>query len=162
MKHKALFPLTVLSLLLLLAAPWGTSSAQDGSKGPESNGTSSFKVVVHTSNPLSQETKATLSKLFLKKVREWGASKDKVTPYDLDEKSPARQSFSEVVHGKSISAIKSYWQRMIFSGRDVPPEELANEEAMLKKIAGDKTAIGYVSTKTPLIDGVKELKISDQ
>lgn len=122
---------------------------------------SAFKVVVNTANPASAESKSTLSKIFLKKVREWD-NKEKVNPYDLDEKSEARKAFSDAVHGKSVSAIKSYWQRMIFSGRDVPPDEVASEADVLKKVAADKGAIGYVAAKTPLPDGVKELKVKDE
>lgn len=140
-----------------LLAP--SAFAQEGSGAAGSGAT--FKIVVNSANSVASENKATLSKLFLKKVREWGSSKEKVTPFDLDEKAAARQAFSEAIHGKSISAIKSYWQRMIFSGRDVPPDELASEEAMLQKIAADKSAIGYVSSKTALPEGVKELTVSD-
>ena len=122
---------------------------------------SAFKVVVNNANPASAESKSTLSKIFLKKVREWD-NKEKVNPYDLDEKSEARKAFSDAVHGKSVSAIKSYWQRMIFSGRDVPPDEVASEADVLKKVAADKGAIGYVAAKTPLPDGVKELKVKDE
>lgn len=138
---------------LLLPVPLDNpTQAQEGA---------AFKVVVNVSNPASAESKSTLSKIFLKKVREWD-SKDKVNPYDLDEKSEARKAFSDAVHGKSVSAIKSYWQRMIFSGRDVPPDEIASEADLLKKVAADKGAIGYVAAKTPLPDGVKELKVKDE
>lgn len=120
-----------------------------------------YKVVVNSANATSSESKNTLSKIFLKKVREWD-SKDKITAYDLDDKSEVRKAFSDAVHGKSVSAIKSYWQRMIFSGRDVPPDEISSEADLLKKVAADKGAIGYVSAKTPLPDGVKELKVKDE
>jgi ABC-type phosphate transport system substrate-binding protein len=145
--------LVVLLAVLLLPLHGPQSAAQEGAPA--------FKIVVNAANPATSETKAALSKLFLKKVREWGASKEKVTPFDLDEKSETRRAFSDVVHGKSISAIKSYWQRMIFSGRDVPPDELAGEDEMLRKVAADKSAVGYVSARTPLVEGVRELRISD-
>ncbi len=148
-------PLVLILTLCVLPAlflPWTGLDAQEAG---------GFKVVVNAANPASSESKNTISKVFLKKVREWD-SKAKITAYDLDDKSEARKTFSDAVHGKSVSAIKSYWQRMIFSGRDVPPDEISNEPDLLKKVAADPGAIGYVSAKTPLPDGVKELKVKDE
>lgn len=150
--RRALLVSLALGALTLPVAFDDPAQAQEGA---------AYKVVVNAANPASAESKSTLSKIFLKKVREWD-NKEKVNPYDLDEKSEARKAFSDAVHGKSVSAIKSYWQRMIFSGRDVPPDEIASEADLLKKVAADKGAIGYVAGKTPLPDGVKELKVKDE
>lgn len=147
--------------LLLVSLVFGALLLPSFDDRPLAQEGSAFKVVVNTANPATAESKSTLSKIFLKKVREWD-NKEKVNPYDLDEKSEARKAFSDAVHGKSVSAIKSYWQRMIFSGRDVPPDEVASEADVLKKVAADKGAIGYVAAKTPLPDGVKELKVKDE
>lgn len=147
--------------LLLVSLVFGALLLPSFDDRPLAQEGSAFKVVVNNANPASAESKSTLSKIFLKKVREWD-NKEKVNPYDLDEKSEARKAFSDAVHGKSVSAIKSYWQRMIFSGRDVPPDEVASEADVLKKVAADKGAIGYVAAKTPLPDGVKELKVKDE
>lgn len=151
MARSLLLLLLALTAVLLVPLPDSGALAQD-------NG---FKLVINAGNPATAETKATLSKLFLKKVREWG-DKQKVTAYDLDEKSDARRAFSDAIHGKSVTAIKSYWQRMIFSGRDVPPDEIASEADLLRRIATERGAIGYVSAKTPLPEGVKELKVKDE
>lgn len=155
MARSTLLTLLALGAALYLALPFAGATAQ------EAAGAAPYKVVVNAANATASESKATLSKLFLKKVREWG-DKTKVTAYDLDEKSEARKAFSDDVHGKSVSAIKSYWQRMIFSGRDVPPDEVGSEADLLRKVAADKGAIGYVSAKTPLPEGVKELTVKDE
>lgn len=151
MARSLLLFLLALTAILLVPLPDSGAAAQENA----------FKIVVNAGNPSTAESKATLSKLFLKKVREWG-DKQKVTAYDLDEKSEARQAFSDAIHGKSVSAIKSYWQRMIFSGRDVPPDEIGAEAEVLRKVAADRGAIGYVSAKTPLPEGVKELSVKDE
>jgi ABC-type phosphate transport system substrate-binding protein len=143
--------------LLAFAVFW-LLPLQGGATAQESGG---YKIVVNSANTSTGESKSTLGKIFLKKIREWD-NKVKVTPYDLDDKSEARKAFSDGVHGKSVSAIKSYWQRMIFSGRDVPPDEIASEADLLKRIAADKGAIGYVSARTTLPEGVKELKVKDE
>lgn len=144
--------------LLAIAAFLLAPLPDHGAGAQEAGG---YKIVVNAANTSPGESKSTLGKIFLKKVREWD-DKQKVTPYDLDDKSETRKAFSEGVHGKSVSAIKSYWQRMIFSGRDVPPDEIATEADLLKRVAADKGAIGYVSAKSALPEGVKELKVKDE
>lgn len=151
MARPLLLLLLALTAFLLVPLPHSGALAQE----------SGFKLVVNAGNPTTAETRATLSKFFLKKVREWG-DKQKVTAYDLDEKAEVRQAFSDAIHGKSVTAIKSYWQRMIFSGRDVPPDEITSETDLLRRIATERGAIGYVSAKTPLPEGVKELKVKDE
>jgi len=154
---KARALLSLLASLLALGALFLAPLPGSGADAQEA----AFKIVVSSRNASSSESKATLSKLFLKKVREW-PDKTKVIAYDLDEKSEARQAFSDAIHGKSVSAIKSYWQRMIFSGRDVPPDEIASEAEVLRRVAADPGAIGYVAGKTALPDGVKELKVQNE
>ena len=149
------------SLFLYLLAFAACLLAPLPDRGAGAQEAAGYKIVVNAANSSAGETKSTLTKIFLKKVREWD-DKVKVTPYDLDDKSEARKAFSEAIHGKNVSAIKSYWQRMIFSGRDVPPDEIATEADLLKRIAADKGAIGYVSAKTALPEGVKELKVKDE
>jgi ABC-type phosphate transport system substrate-binding protein len=135
--------------------------AQGKAAGPEAATQPGFVIVINAENKTAALPKNLIVKLFLKKVREWDSGAGPVTAYDLDDKSEARKRFTTAVHGKSISAIKSYWQRMIFSGREVPPDEIASEQKVLEKVAADKGAIGYVSLGTPLPAGVKELKVAD-
>jgi hypothetical protein len=33
-----------------------------------------------------------------------------------------REGFSKEVHGRSVTAIKSFWNQQIFAGRQVPPQ----------------------------------------
>ena len=46
---------------------------------------------------------------------------------------------------RSVAAVRSYWQQRIFSGRDVPPPEVDTENQVIKYVAGDPGALGYVS-----------------
>ena len=81
-----------------------------------------FKVVVNASNPISSITAKELSGLFLKKDDTWPDGQT-VTAVDLKSDSPIREGFTKAIHGKKVSAIKSYWQRQIFQGKAVPPME---------------------------------------
>ncbi|HEX2645198.1 MAG TPA: substrate-binding domain-containing protein [Thermoanaerobaculia bacterium] len=118
-----------------------------------------FQIVVHSSNPVSALSAQEVSKMFMKKISRWQNGK-RVVPVDLEERSPVRESFSQNIHGKGTAAIKAYWQRMIFSGREVPPPEKDTTEGVLDYVREHDGAIGYVPAGTPLGDGVKSVRLS--
>ncbi|NJL29295.1 MAG: hypothetical protein HC897_16125 [Thermoanaerobaculia bacterium] len=131
-----------------------------GLRAPLGAADSDFKIVINDANPTTSLDRALISKIFLKKSVRW-ENKERITPIDQTDKTSVRESFSLAIHEKSVAAIKAYWQRMIFSGRDAPPAEEVSDAAVLKLVASNPGAIGYVSKGTTLTDGVKELKITD-
>jgi hypothetical protein len=120
----------------------------------------SFVVVVNAANSASALPKDEISLLFLKKVASW-PSGDAVVAIDLPAWSPTRNAFSQAIHGKSASAVKSYWQTQVFTGRGVPPVE-RTERDVIAAVAADPAAIGYVTGTTPLPRGVKVVTIITQ
>ena len=64
---------------------------------------------------------------------------------DLVDSSAIRQDFSKGIHGRKVSSIKAYWQKEIFSGRNVPPSEKKTEREVLQFVSNNPGAIGYVS-----------------
>ena len=139
--------------LSILVGLWALPSAAQEGPG--------FVLVIHADNPAETLEKSLATKMFLKKVKRWPDSDLEVTPVDQDEKSAVREAFTQAVHGKRVSAIKTFWQRMIFSGRAVPPDELADDAAVLAFVAATPGAIGYVSDSAELGDGVKVLTLTD-
>jgi ABC-type phosphate transport system substrate-binding protein len=134
----------VTALLLALA---GRAAAEEA-----------FKVVVHRQNPATSLTRSQVSQLFLKKVTRWpnGAFVTPVEP--ADEALKAR--FYERVTGKSTGALRAYWNQLIFSGRDVPPLERRDDEAVIDFVRGNAGAIGFVATGTATGD-VKTVPLKD-
>lgn len=120
--------------------------------------TPSYKVIVHLSNPISSMTKELASKLFLKKVSKWDNGHP-VLPVDLTEASSVRERLSKELHGKSVAAIKGYWQQKIFSGRDIPPLEKGSDAEVLSYVRANPDAIGYVSGNATA-ENVKVVKIT--
>ncbi len=106
--------LVVCLVLLSIIVPGGFLTAKEEK---------TFHVIVNTSNPTSELTKSEISKLFLKKNKHWKELNEAVLPIDQVVDSPVRKQFSAEIHGRKISAIQAYWQKQIFSGRRVPPEE---------------------------------------
>lgn len=117
-----------------------------------------FKVIIHATNPTKQLSKQELSQLFLKKVKHWKDWKETVLPVDLMDNSPVRQNFSETVHGRDVASIKAYWQKQIFSGRGVPPEEKRSDGEVLKYVAENPEAVGYIA-ETTSIDAYQQVKV---
>ena len=55
--------------------------------------------------------------------------------------------------------MKSYWQKMIFSGRDVPPPEKGSPDEVVAFVRSHGGGIGYVPAGTVLGAGVKVLVV---
>lgn len=64
--------------------------------------------------------------------------------YDLVDANPGHEKFYQAATGKSASQVKSIWSRLVFSGRALPPKELPNDAAVVKAVAADPGAVGYV------------------
>lgn len=127
---------------------------------PLAAGAEGFVVVVHADNPTPSLDPRTVGRMFLKKWNRWenGA---KVVPVNLPAGSPVREAFTREVHGKDVPAIEEYWQRMIVSGRDVPPATVATPEEVFELIRESPGGIGYVAAGTVLPDWVRALPIRD-
>lgn len=121
-------------------------------------GAPDFKVIVHESNPVTSMTSGEVSNLFLKKVTRWSDGQP-VLPVDLAAQSRIRGSFSEIIHRKSTTAVKAYWNRQIFSGRGVPPPERRNDREIIDYVASTPGAIGYVSASANVGSGCKTVRL---
>ncbi|MEE8524587.1 MAG: hypothetical protein V3T72_11705, partial [Thermoanaerobaculia bacterium] len=117
--------------------------------------------IVHKDNPTTALSRSDVSKYLLKKKTRWDQwdRGPKAIPVDLVGDSSVRETFSEDVHGRSVALIQRYWQKQIFSGRGVPPQEVGDDSAMVGMVSTDRGAIGYVSPSARL-DDVKVLSIA--
>jgi ABC-type phosphate transport system substrate-binding protein len=116
-------------------------------------GAADFMVIVNGSNPVVSISARDASNLFLKKTTQWPDGV-KAAPVDLDEGAAARESFSKSVHHKSTTAVKSYWQTMIFSGREIPPPEKASAQDVTAFVRANRGAIAYVRAGSGVGGGV--------
>jgi ABC-type phosphate transport system substrate-binding protein len=104
----------------------------------------SFHVIVNVANGASALDRRFLADAFLKKTTRWPGG-EPIRPVDLGTESATRRRFSEDVLGRSVAAVKSYWQQMIFSGRAVPAPELDSDEEVIRYVGKYPGAIGYIS-----------------
>ena len=69
----------------------------------------------------------------------------------MPENAPERTEFHKAVTGKSTSQFKAYWAKMVFSGKGVPPKELASPAEMKSTLAEHPNMIGYIDKS--MVDG---------
>jgi hypothetical protein len=116
-----------------------------------------FQIIVNTANDITSVDQKFLAEVFLKKRIYWPNMRA-ILVVDLDTDSHVRRQFSEKILDRPISAVRNYWQQLIFSGRGVPPPEFKTEQEVLDFVASHEEAIGYVSNN-PDIRGFKVLKV---
>jgi ABC-type phosphate transport system substrate-binding protein len=108
------------------------------------SGAEGFRIIVNRGNPVGSIDRQFLADVYLKKVTRWPGD-EAIRPVDLGPGSPVRRLFCEEILRRSVPAIKSYWQQMVFSGRGVPPAELDNDGEVVKFVLKNRGAVGYVS-----------------
>ena len=134
-----------------------------GSAIPSIAADTDFKVVINVENSTSSISKKNLSDCFMKEANTYTwISGQYVVPVDLAATSETRSVFSKKIHGRDVSAVKSFWQRQIFSGRAVPPPEKASDEDVLAFVRSNPGAVGYVSSDAVIGQGVKILEVTDE
>ena len=90
-----------------------------------------------------------LPEIFLRKPRFWKEG-ERIVPVNRNAGSEARRIFDDGIFDFGPRQLASYWNRQYFLGV-LPPPTLASDEAVLRVVAGEPRAIGYV-----LIDAVDD------
>ena len=60
--------------------------------------------------------------------------------------TPAKEAFYAGVTSKNESQLKSYWSGLIFTGKGQPLPSVADDAAVVAKVAAEADAIGYVDS----------------
>jgi ABC-type phosphate transport system substrate-binding protein len=103
-----------------------------------------FVLIVNKERPEVSLERRFLSRAFLRKTTTWDDGQV-IHAVDQSADSPVRQRFSADVVGRSVAAVRNYWQQLIFTGRGVPPPELESDEAVVRYVMKHPGALGYVS-----------------
>jgi len=101
-------------------------------------------VIVNPANPDASISKKVAKKIFMGKASSTGSAE--VVPVDQDEGAAARNDFYKKAAKKSPEKMKSYWSKMIFSGRAQPPKVVSGDAAVVEWVKQNKNAIGYVDS----------------
>lgn len=98
-------------------------------------------------------TEKQISKIFLGKAKKFPGGVEAV-PVDQAEGSAARTEFHENVTHKSSSQLKSYWSRIVFTGKGQPPKEVGSDAEVVSLVSRNPDMIGYVDSSA-VNDSVK-------
>ncbi|MZR62341.1 hypothetical protein [Alcanivorax sp. DP30] len=99
-------------------------------------------VVVGKDSPISSLSESQLRQLYLEgSGRIAGIG---VKALDLPEEDRTRKAFYQGAVGKTPAQMKSYWARMIFTGRGAPPRMVSGNRAMQVMLESNPELIGYL------------------
>ena len=110
-------------------------------------------VVVSATSSASKLDKEQVANLFLGKSSSYPDGSAAV-PIEQTDATPAHDEFHKSITEKSASQLKSYWSKMIFSGKGTAPKEVASNAELLKLLASNPAMIGYID-KTAVDKSVK-------
>jgi len=116
---------------------------------PRADAGAAYQMIVNPTNHEGAIERTFVAQAFLKKVRSW-PNGDAIQPVDLIQASAVRHSWSRDLLGRPVEAVKNYWEQMIFSGRDLPPPEMASDEDVVSYVLKRPGSIGYVAAGTNL------------
>lgn len=111
-------------------------------------------VIANPAAGVDELDKGAVKQLFLGKTRKLAGQKVKLL--DQVSGSADRENFYKQVTGKSSAQLKSYWSRLIFTGKGKPPEVIGDGPAVKAREAGTVGAVGYVDA-TQVDSSVKVL-----
>lgn len=104
-----------------------------------------ISVIVSINNPNSAMDQSTVAKIFLGKAKSFPDGTQAV-PVDQDDGSATRDGFNSKILGKSASQLKSYWSRLIFTGKGTPPKQSGDDAGVKSLVANNPNIIGYIDS----------------
>ena len=113
-------------------------------------------VIAHPSVQVSALTADQVSQLFMGRSSQLPDG-TAVKMLDLAEGSPVRAQFIDKALGKTEGQLRSYWSRMIFTGKAQPPRMMKSTLDVMRSVASAPGYIGYVDSKDAVGDKVKVL-----
>ena len=104
-----------------------------------------ISVIVSVSNPNTAMDQSTVAKIFLGKAKSFPDGTQAV-PVDQDDGAATRDGFNSKILGKSASQLKSYWSRLIFTGKGTPPKQSGDDAGVKSLVANNPNIIGYIDS----------------
>ena len=115
---------------LILAAVGGAASAE-------------VVVVVSAKNPTAALSAEQASDIFLGEAATF-PSGGQAVPVDQADGARVREEFYTKAAGKTSAQLKSYWAKVLFTGKGRPPKVVADSAAVKQLVAENPNMIGYI------------------
>ena len=101
-------------------------------------------VVINPNNNNALDESA-MSRIFLGKTKSFPDG-TAATPVNQSEGVVITDDFNDKVLTKSSAQLKAYWSKLIFTGKGIPPKIATTDAEVIKLVATDPSAIGYIDT----------------
>ena len=98
--------------------------------------------VVGASSPIGPASGPDVVKVFLGKKKDLAGVS--VVPVDQSEGTPARGDFYSTIVKKSEAQLKSYWSRLIFTGKGQAPQVVGGDSDVKGMVSTNPNRIGYI------------------
>lgn len=82
-----------------------------------------------------------VERIFLSKTNHLGSQRVKIAELKADG---IKQRFYAHVSGKSLTQLRAYWTKLIFTGKAQPPKQVANVENLKEMLQSGKIIITYL------------------
>jgi ABC-type phosphate transport system substrate-binding protein len=105
--------------------------------------TADVVAVVSSTSAVKALSKTQLTDIFLGKVSRFPDGSPAI-PIDQEDGSSVREEFYLTYAGRSSAQVKSYWAKIIFTGRGQPPKAVSNSVDVRRLLAANPQAISYV------------------
>ncbi|MFT7111018.1 MAG: hypothetical protein ACI843_002695 [Psychrobacter glaciei] len=118
-------------IIITLALTAGASLAQAGAVA-----------IAGASSPIGASAGPDVVKVFLGKKKDLGGVS--AIPVDQEEGTVARNDFYSSIVKKSEAQLKSYWSRLIFTGKGQAPQVVGVDADIKTMVANNPNIIGYI------------------
>ena len=99
-------------------------------------------IIVNASNANAIDAKV-VKRIFLGKEKKFADGSETV-PVNQDASSATRQAFDTDVLKRSTTQVAAYWSKLVFTGKGIPPKELASDAEVIDLVSANPNVIGYV------------------
>lgn len=110
---------------------------------PTGTAIADFAVIVNKDNPVVSMGKSDVKNIFLGKKTFWPDGSG-IDVY-LQRAGKAHRSFVLEILRKSPQQLSMYWKQALFSGTGIPPNQLQDDQSVIKAVADNAGAIGYIA-----------------
>ena len=111
-----------------------------------------ISVIVHPSNTGASDAKV-MKRIFLGKAKAFSGGGNAI-PIELAEGSAVRTTFNGDFLGKTDAQMKSYWGRLVFTGKATAPVQASSDDEMIKIVSSNPDYVGYIDS-SKVTDAVK-------
>lgn len=105
---------------------------------------SEVAVVINPGNDAELDA-SEIAKIYLGKVKRF-PNGNLAIPLDRSEGSEIRIKFLENTVGKDETKMKSYWSRLIFTGKGIPPKIVETDQEVKELVSRNPDIIGYIDS----------------